>query len=192
MKRQELTQRLEALGKNYFSMHDLRKLFPEEDYLRTSAKRMLDAGVIFQIAHGLYALKQENLDLEKLATQLYYPSYISFESALSKYDVINQGLYGLSLATTRHSKKITLAGLDCEYSQIKPALFFGFDLINGTYLAQAEKAFLDLVYLMCLGKRTGSTSEWHLDLLDKDKLAEYIPFYPQSVKNKISGMGLLF
>ena len=92
MKRQELAQKVEALGKDFFSMKDLRKLFPEESNLRVSVKRMLDAEVIFQIAHGFYALKQENLDVEKLATQLYYPSYISFESALSKYDVINQGM----------------------------------------------------------------------------------------------------
>ena len=191
MKRQELAQKVEALGKNFFSMKDLKKLFPEEGYLRISVKRMLDAGVIFQIAHGLYALKQENLDVEKLATQLYYPSYISFESALSKYDVINQGMYGLSLATTRHSKKIVLAGVDCEYSQLKPALFFGFDLVNDTYLAQAEKAFLDLIYLMCLGKRKGNTSEWELDVLNQKKLVEYAAFYPDAVKKQIATMGLL-
>ncbi|MCX6078025.1 MAG: hypothetical protein NTW32_00670 [Chloroflexi bacterium] len=191
MKRQELVQKVEALGKNFFSMKDLKKLFPEEGYLRISVKRMLDAGVIFQSAHGFYALKQENLDVEKLATQLYYPSYISFESALSKYDVINQGMYGLSLATTRHSKKIVLAGVDCEYSQLKPALFFGFDLVNDTYLAQAEKAFLDLIYLMCLGKRKGNTSEWELDVLNQKKLVEYAAFYPDAVKKQIATMGLL-
>lgn len=191
MKRQELVQKVEALGKNFFSMKDLKKLFPEESYLRISVKRMLDAGVIFQSAHGFYALKQENLDVEKLATQLYYPSYISFESALSKYDVINQGMYGLSLATTRHSKKIALAGVDCEYSQLKPALFFGFDLVNDTYLAQAEKAFLDLIYLMCLGKRKGNTSEWELGVLNQKKLVEYAAFYPDAVKKQIATMGLL-
>jgi predicted transcriptional regulator of viral defense system len=191
MKRHELAQKVEALGKDFFSMKDLKKLFPEESYLRISVKRMLDAGVIFQIAHGFYALKQENLDVEKLATQLYYPSYISFESALSKYDVINQGMYGLSLATTRHSKKIALAGVDCEYSQIKPALFFGFDLVNDTYMAQAEKAFLDLIYLMCLGKRKGNTSGWELDVLNQKKLVEYVAFYPDAVKKQIATMGLL-
>ncbi len=191
MKRQELAQKVEALGKDFFSMKDLKKLFPDESNLRVSVKRMLDAGVIFQIARGFYTLKQENLDVEKLATQLYYPSYISFESALSKYDVINQGLYGLSLATTRHSKKIALAGVDCEYSQIKPALFFGFDLVNDTYLAHAEKALLDLIYLISLGKRNGNTSEWDLDVLDKHKLLKYLAFYPDSVKKRITNIGLL-
>jgi len=191
MKRQELAQKMQGLGKDFVSMKDLKKLFPEERYLRISVKRMLDTGVILQIAHGLYTLKQENLDVEKLATQLYYPSYISFESALSKYGVINQGLYGLSLATTRHSKNLSLSGVDCEYSQIKPALFFGFDLVKDTYLAQVEKAFLDLVYLMGLGKRKGNTSEWELDILDRHKLVEYLSFYPASVRKQVENLRLL-
>ena len=160
MKREEIAKKLEALGKDYFSMKDLKKLLTAERHLKISTKRMVDAGVLVSIAHGIYALKPEKLDIEKVATQLYYPSYISFESALSKYGVINQGLYGLTMATTRHSKKITLTEIDCEYHQLKPDLFFGFDLRNGNYLAQAEKAFLDQVYLMKPGKRSGNTAAW--------------------------------
>ena len=160
MKREEIAKKLEALGKDYFSMKDLKKLLTAERHLKISTKRMVDAGVLVSIAHGIYALKPEKLDIEKVATQLYYPSYISFESALSKYGVINQGLYGLTMATTRHSKKMVLAEVDCEYCQLKPDLFFGFDLMNGTYLAHAEKAFLDQVYLMKLGKRSGNTAAW--------------------------------
>lgn len=191
MKRQELTHALEYHAKNFFSLKDLRKIFPAESNLRVSVKRMQDAGVIFQIAHGYYTLNQENLDVEKLAAQLYYPSYISFESALSKYDVMNQGLYGLTLATTRHSKKISLAGVDCEFSQLKPALFFGFNLVNGIYLANAEKAFLDLIYMCCLGKRRINLSGLELSILDKDLLAEYSAAYPNNVKKLISTLDIL-
>jgi predicted transcriptional regulator of viral defense system len=190
MKRQQLIQELEALGKEIFSMKDLRKLFPQESNLKMSVKRMLDAGVLMQVTRSIYTLKGEPLDIEKVATQLYYPSYISFESALSKYGIINQGLYGLTLATSRHSKKFTLAGVDCEYSQLKPTLFFGFDLVSGTYLAQPEKAFLDQLYLMILGKRTGNTLEWDLDPLDDKRLKAYLKFYNRHVQEKASQMGL--
>lgn len=189
MKRQQLIQKLEILGKDVFSIKDLKKLFPEETHLKIPVKRMLDAGVLIQITRGIYTLKREKLDIEKVATQLYYPSYISFESALSKYGIINQGLYGLTLATTRHTKKMTFADVECEYSKLQEALFFGFDLINGTYLAQPEKAFLDQIYLMTLGKRIGNTSEWYLSDLDTEKLAEYLPFYNASVRKKVSELG---
>ncbi|MBU0577072.1 hypothetical protein KKF73_00710 [Patescibacteria group bacterium] len=189
MKRQQLVQKIEALGKDVFSIKDLQKLFPEEAHLKISVKRMLDAGVLIQITRSIYTLKRENLDIEKVATQLYYPSYVSFESALSKYGITNQGLYGLTLATTRHSKKITLAGIECEYSQLNPKLFFGYDLINGAYLAQPEKAFLDQIYLMVLGKRAGNYSEWYLDSLDREKLLEYLPLFNLSVQKQVSKMG---
>ena len=189
MKREQLVQKIETLGKNVLSIKDLKKLFPEEKYLNISVKRMLDRGVLFQISRSIYALRREKLDIEKVSTQLYYPSYISFESALSKYGIINQGLYGLTLATTRHSKKIALAGMECEYSQLNEKLFFGFDLINGTYLARPEKAFLDQIYLMAFGKRVGNDSEWYFDSLDGEKVKEYSKFYNHSVQKRIAKMG---
>jgi predicted transcriptional regulator of viral defense system len=191
MRQEEITKKLETLGKDYFTMKDMKKVFPTDRYLKISIKRMVDAGVLTSIAHGIYILKPEKLDVEKIATQLYYPSYISFESALSKYGVINQGLYGLTLATIRHSKKMVLGGMDCEFSQLKPDLFFGFDLANGTYLAQAEKALLDEVYLMSLGKRKVNTSEWDMDNLNKDKLKKYLAFYPVTVRNLVTNLCLL-
>jgi predicted transcriptional regulator of viral defense system len=186
MKRLELIHTIEALGKDFVSMNDLRKIFPQESNLKVSVKRMVDSGVLIPVTRSVYALKQNKLDVEKIATQLYYPSYISFESALSKYGVINQGLYGLTLATTRHSRQITLAGIDCSYSQIHESLFFGFDLVNSVYLAQPEKALLDQVYLICLGKRAGSMSEWDLVDLDPDRLVKYASFYPSSIQKQVS------
>ncbi len=182
MRKEELIQKVEALGKDVFDLKDLKKLFPTDLYIKNSLKRFKDAEVVIPILRGVYALKKDSLDIEKIATQIYYPSYISFESALSKYGIINQGLYGLTLATTRHSKKITLAGVSCEFSKLKESLFFGFNLIGNTYIAEPEKAFLDTLYLISLGKKTTKTSEWYLDSLDKAKLKEYLKPYNKTVK----------
>ena len=138
----------------------------------------------------MYALNRNDIDIEKIAAQLYYPSYISFESALAKYGIINQGRYGLTLATTRHSKEMTIAEMECKYSQLRPALFFGFDLINGVYLAAPEKAVLDELYLICMGKRIGDTSEWYLESLDRQKVQEYLKPFNSSVKRMVAEMGL--
>lgn len=190
MNRQQLVRRIEELDRPIFRMNDLRKLFPDEANLKVTVKRMLDAGVIFPVARGIFTLKTRNLDIERVSTQLYYPSYISFESALSKYGVINQGIYGLTLATTRHSKKMTLAGVECEYSQLKPSVFTGFELVNGTYLARPEKACLDLLYLISLGKRHVDPSEWMVDELDVSQLAEYLPLYPAAVGKLAAAIAL--
>ncbi len=189
MRRQNLVNQIESLEKSVFSIKDLKKLFPDESNLGTSVKRMVDGGVILQVTRGVYALKNKPLDIEKIATQLYYPSYVSFESALSKYGILNQGLYCLTLATTRHSKKMELAGLDCEFSQIQPKLFFGFSLVNGTYLADPEKAFLDQVYMVSQGKRRGNFSEWNLEGLDQRKVVESLGSYNSVVQKMVSKLG---
>jgi len=190
MKRQELIQKIENLGKGLFTIKDLQKLFPKDAYIKTSVNRMLGRGDLIQVVRGIYALHRNNLDSEKIATQLYYPSYISFESALTKYGIINQGRFGLTLATTRHSKRMTIAGVECVYSKLKPDLFFGFDLINGVFVASPEKALLDELYLICMGKRQVETSEWYLKDLDRQKVQEYLKPFNSSVKEKALKLGL--
>jgi predicted transcriptional regulator of viral defense system len=190
MKRQKLIQKIETLGKELFTIKDLRKLFPEDAYINISVNRLLERGDLVKVIRGVYALKRDDLNIEKIGAQLYYPSYISFESALARHGIINQGRYGLTLATTRHSKQINIAGVECTYSRLKPALFFGFELMDRVFLASPEKAVLDELYLICMGKREGETSEWYLDDLDRTKIQEYIQPFSASVKKKASEMGL--
>lgn len=177
MRKEELIQKINDLGKDFFTVQDLRKLFPKDIYLKTHLKRFKNTGIIIPVTKGVYTLKSNPVDIEKVATQIYYPSYISFESALSKYGIINQGLYKLTLATTRHSKKISLMGIECEYCQLKKELFFGFNLLNGIYIADPEKALLDELYLISLKKRKSDYSQWYLDSLNMAKLRKYMEKY---------------
>lgn len=185
MRKEELIQRFETLGKDFFSMQDLQKLFPDDDHKKVHIKRFKDSGLIIPITKGIYTFSSHPVDLEKIATQLYYPSYISFESVLSKYGLMNQGLNKLTLATTRHSKKIKLMGIECEYCKLKSDLFFGFTLLDGIYIADPEKAVLDTLYLISLNKRKIDYSEWYIDGLNTKKLQQYAKKYNQAVKKMI-------
>lgn len=182
MRRDELITKTNKLGKEVFSVADLQRLFPEESNLHSSIKRLKETQVITPVARGLYRQSNHSIDVEKLATQLYYPSYLSFESILSRHGVIDQGSYGLTLATTRHSRKRSLDGIGCEYIRLKPSLFFGFTLINGVYAADAEKALLDELYLATSGKRSLNRSEWNLSGLNKKRLSAYVTKFPPAVK----------
>jgi predicted transcriptional regulator of viral defense system len=184
MKSIDLNNKINQLKLEVFSMQDLQKLFPKDLNIKIQVKRLVDRGVLTRITRGLYKLPNTGLDLEKLSTQIYNPSYISFEGVLSKYGVINQGFYKITLATTRHSKKMELSGVPCEYTQIKDSLFFGFNLIKDTYIAEVEKAFLDEIYLMVLGKRVVNTDEWNVENLDKKKIKEYLKKFSKGVGNK--------
>lgn len=185
MKRQALIQAMESLGKSFYSASELKRMFPGEAHIHMSIKRMVDTRVLVPVAHGMYALKSEQLNIEQIGTQVYYPSYISFETALAKYGIIDQGSYQVRLATIRHSKHLTLAGTECNYTQIKPELFNGFDLISGTYIAQPEKAVLDQLYLLSLGKWHGSLDEWDLSGLDRKRLNTLREPYGAKVKKYI-------
>ena len=173
-----------------FSIKDLRKIYSEDSYLNVSISRLLQSGELVQIARGVYSLSRELVNIEKIATQLYYPSYVSFESALAKYGIINQGPMGLTLATTRHSRKSLYAGIECNYSQLKPELYFGFELVDGVYIASPEKALLDELYLICFGKRKVNVTEWTLDGLDRQKIHELAEPFGSSVKKMLKAMEL--
>jgi hypothetical protein len=69
-------------------------------------------------------------------------------------------------------------------------LYFGFELINGAYVANAEKAVLDELYSMSRGKKVVDTAEWNLEDLDRGKIQEYLKHFGRSVKEKVTEMGL--
>ncbi|MFH1407759.1 MAG: hypothetical protein ABIG91_01845 [Patescibacteria group bacterium] len=187
MKKEELIKKIKEINKKAFTANDLKSLFPNDSRLiNTYIKRFKDANVITPITRGLYMITNDTIDIEKLATSSYYPSYISFESALSKYGIINQGLYKITLATTRHSKKVTLLGTECEYSKINKDLFFGFNLMDGVYIAEPEKAFLDMLYLVALGKRKTNYNEWCINSLNHNKLTKYAKLFGKATE-KLSG-----
>jgi len=188
MKSEELINAINKIGKDSFTNDDLRQLFPFETGMRTSIKRLIDRGIVVVVTHGVYCLKDSTIDVEKKATQIYVPSYVSFESALSKYGVINQGFNKITLATTRHTKKVELLGVLCEYIQLKSELFFGFNLVKDIYLAEPEKALLDEIYLVSLGKRKINMSEWNFDGLNKKKIGGYLKFFPPTVGKIIKEM----
>ena len=188
MKAEELVNKISGIDKDSFSTDDLRQLFPADLNLKTAINRLVNRGVLVVIVRGRYRLKNTTINHEKIATQIYSPSYVSFESALSKYGVINQGFNKITLATTRHSKKVELSGLGCEFIHLKSNLFFGFNLINGVYIAEVEKALLDEMYLISLGKRKVNTSEWNIVGLDEDKIRGYLKFFPQTVSKNMEEM----
>lgn len=185
MRKEELKQKVQELGKDFFSIQELRKLFPDDAHIKMHLKRFMDAEIIMPITKGIYTFSSHPVDVEKVATQIYYPSYISFESALAKYGIMNQGLNKLTLATTRHSKKMNLMKIECEYCQLKKDYFFGFQLLDGVYLAEPEKALLDTLYLISLGKRKINYSEWYIDKLNKKKIGQYSKKYSLKVKEMV-------
>ncbi len=181
----EFIQTLRGFNKPYFTLADLEKILKmKRDSLYVTLNRLVKSGVLIRLQRGVYQPEFQGLELEKTANELYYPSYLSFESALSRYGILSQIPYTLTFATTRRSKKLLLAGIEVEYRQLKKEYFFGYILDNGIYIAEPEKALLDQLYMMSKGKVSSDVSEWSLVALKKNKFLQYSKKFPRTVRSK--------
>lgn len=185
----ELAQMLKGFNKPYFTVADLEKILDlKREVLYVTLNRLVKAGVLVKLKRGIYKGESQSLELERAANEIYYPSYLSFESALSRYGILNQIPYTLTFATTKTSKRQSLRGKEVEYRRLKSSLFFGYNLIGGIYVAEPEKAILDELYLMSKGRIAVDTGEWSLVGLNKKKLLEYAKKFPPTVRKHLKAL----
>lgn len=83
--------------------------------------------------------------------QIYSPSYISLETALSYYQIIPEGVYSITAISTKKTMEFNTTLGTFLYRHVKPNLFFGYQLIefkSSTFkMAELEKTLLDYLYL---------------------------------------------
>ena len=180
---------LNTINKDFYTTVDLKKIFqlPDKSLLVTLS-RMQKRGDLARIAKGYYQSADKSIDIEKIATQIYQPCYISFESVLSRYGAISQVPYCLMLATTNKPKKIVLGWEIVEYRKIKQDLLFGFELIDGVYIASAEKALLDTLYMLSKGRLQIDLAVLDKKIFDKKKLFFWAKKYPAAVFTLVQSM----
>lgn len=175
----ELIKKLTGFHKSYFTLSDLEKVLSlKRESLYVTLNRLVKSGVLVRLGKNIYSPFTQAFDREKIANELYFPSYLSFEQALSHYGILSQIPYTQTFATIRPTKRIVIANVAVEYSHIKKELFFGYTLKNGKYIAEKEKALLDQLYMVSMGKRRIDIGELDLRDIDKNKLEEYAQKFP--------------
>lgn len=179
----ELIKKLRGFNKPYFIVADLEKVLDlKRDSLYVVLNRLVKSGVLVRLARNVYSLFTEPVDVDRIGGELYFPSYLSFEQALSQYGILSQIPYTHTFATTRPTKKMVIAGVAVEFSHLKKELFFGYSLRNGRYVAEKEKALLDQFYMVGMGKRSIDIAELDLKNIDKARLEEYAKKFPVQIK----------
>lgn len=174
----KLIEKIKNIPKGYFSLADIKKISSEkEGSLMVALSRLVKNGQILRLRKNFYALDFVKVDLEKFAIETYYPSYLSFEWALSWHNVLSQKPSNVTLATTKRSKKTILFGKNLIYRHLKPNLFWGYQKMENYLVADPEKAFLDLAYLSLNGYAKFDTEEMNLKLLDKKKIKKYLKMF---------------
>jgi predicted transcriptional regulator of viral defense system len=154
----------------------------DPDNLRRQLSRWTQAGRLYQLRRGLYALAPPFQKVKPhpflVANRLVGGSYVSLQSALANYGLIPEAVpVTTSVTTARPGQWATPLGT-FEYHHIKTELLFGYQMVElgdgqQTLIAMPEKALLDLIYLQPGGDQPEYLRELRLQnlgQLDMDRL----------------------
>ncbi len=158
MKLITVQRQLEEANLKIFTPLEFQRLFgvkpnTSQKFLERNARQ----GYFVRLKRGLYAFKELTPFPFQVANQLYYPSYISFESALSFYQLIPETVYSITSATTKPSREFHALGQHFTYTTLKKSAYQGYEPRQQNeatiIIAEPEKALADMLYLVNLGKR---------------------------------------
>jgi predicted transcriptional regulator of viral defense system len=177
----------EALkGYTLFSIREIKKIDPA--FYRRRLNEWQEKGYIKKIIRGYYLFSDVELNeqvLFEIANRMHQPSYISLEIALSHYNLIPESVYGITSITTRKPYQYSTPFGDFTYRHVKPALFFGYELINYQpnkifKLGYPEKVIIDFFYLNphiqspndFESLRMNTTRFW--ELIDEHRMSQFV------------------
>jgi predicted transcriptional regulator of viral defense system len=129
-------------------------------------------GDLYRIRRGFYA-KDKDYNKFELATKIFTPSYVSFETVLGQAGITFQH-YNQIFVASYTTREITADGQAYSYKRIKDAILTnpaGIENKDNYSIATPERAFLDIVYL---------NKDYHFDNLGPlnwDKVFEILPAY---------------
>src|SRR3989338_4096794 len=69
--------------------------------------RYKKSGYLISQRRSVYYLAGEAGDKYKIANKVYAPSYVSLDSALSKYDIIPETVYAITSVTTKATREFS-------------------------------------------------------------------------------------
>ncbi|HCC04958.1 TPA: hypothetical protein DEP58_01465 [Patescibacteria group bacterium] len=160
--------------KNIFSTKDVALLWNEDDnkVVTDRLKKYVNAEKLFRPYRGLYA-KDKNYDQFELVTRIYTPSYISFETVLTRKG-INFQYYKNIFVASYINREITVNEQKITFVRMKDYVLsstLGIEHKDGYAIATQERAFLDRIYV---------SKEYHFDNLSSlnwDAVFEIVPIY---------------
>ena len=145
-----------ALKATIFTHEEIAYLLKDEvSNVNAKISYMVKKGILIRLKKGLYLFSEpyrsSSVDMVAVANRLYTPSYVSFEYALSYYELIPERVYEVTSATL-HAKKLFETPLGrFSYRPIPlEAYALGVDWVDdeingGKFIATPEKALCDKI-----------------------------------------------
>jgi predicted transcriptional regulator of viral defense system len=182
---QQIRQALKEHNLEVFTNQDFVNLFnfkPEVATVKLSRYKKLN--YLISPKNGIYYLNREVPDKFRIANKIYKPSYISLDSALSRHGIIPETVYAITSLTTKATRIFEDQQTVYRYYKIKSSCFTGYDLVNDVYFADPEKAFVDYLYFVSLGKRV-LNDRFNLDKLQQKKVYFYASLFKSEKLNNL-------
>ncbi|PJA47189.1 hypothetical protein CO172_02740 [Candidatus Uhrbacteria bacterium CG_4_9_14_3_um_filter_36_7] len=173
-KKGEYLEVLLRSSKSIFSVKDVVLLWGEERKQKIAVRlnKYAKAGKLIRLRRGFYA-KDKNYDRFELATRIYTPSYISFETVLTRTGINFQKYESIFIASYV-TRDIEVDGQKISFIRIKGDILsniYGIEHQGNIAIATKERAFLDRLYI--------SKNYYfdNLNPLDWEKVFQILPIY---------------
>jgi hypothetical protein len=161
-------------NKTVFSSKDIALMWriPGTSATRERLSYYIRRGELYRIRKGLYA-KDNHYNRLELATRIYTPSYVSFETVLAKEGLIFQYYEKITIASYLN-RVINIDQQTYSYRKLKTMVLVnsvGVEHVSETSIATKERAFLDTLYI---------NSNYQFDNLRSvnwEKVFEILPYY---------------
>ncbi len=191
--------KLLMFNKPFFTSKDLSGVEKLKPTLKLQLHKWIKQNKIIRLKKGVYTLNETDRKAELspflLANELYSPSYLSLEFALSYYNLIPEAVNVFTSITTNKTKTIKNIYGTFYYNSIKKEYFWGFHNIKlksniSFFIAVPEKAVIDFIYFKIHSVVKDIKNELiqnyrfqNLDILDIKALENY--------KQKLKGKKIL-
>jgi len=143
----------------------------------------LKKGFFIKLKNGFYALKHHFPSEFEIANRIYSPSYVSLEYAMMYHHIIAETVYSVTSVTTKITRKFIVNNVSYSYNKIKKIAFTGYMRQrlnkNIVLIAEPEKAFIDYLYFVSLGKKV-IYDRIDVSGLKKKKLLHYAKLFEKN------------
>jgi len=164
-----------------FTVRDIVLLWRERSSsaVRVRLNNYVKTGKLIRIHRGIY-VKDEHYNRFELATKIYTPSYISFETVLTRAG-INFQYYSNIFVASYITREIEIRDQKISLVRMKDYVLCdtsGIECADNVSIATKERAFLDRIYI---------SKDYHFDylgLLDWEKVFQILPIYRNKKMNK--------
>ena len=145
-----LIAKLYQSGKTVLTNKELALIWGEtnQNNLKSKIAYYAKQGTLIRLTRGVFA-KSKDYDVKELATSIYTPSYVSFETVLREAGIIFQHHYSIFVAGPYPTAK-RIDNHAITFRKLKDSVLYnacGIKNERNYSIATPERAFLDTIYL---------------------------------------------